>query len=422
MTTPDTTGGESKFFSAKNILITALVVIAALIIGVIAWWGFNLLSSTKVKATFSSAVGIYEGSNVRILGVDVGKVTDVTPHGETVEVEMRVKRGVTLPADVKAVQVIPSLVADRYVQLIPAYTGGPKAGDDVVIGEDRTAVPVEIDAIYANLQKLSRSLGPGTGPKGSSPKKGALSDFVSAGAQALDGNGERLGNAIAGLSKAASTLADSSGDISSTIKNLDVFVGALRENDAQVRQFNTQMASFNTYLAGEREQLGKALDTLSYALGDVAGFLADNEAKLGRAIRDLQPTGQALLDNKKDLLEIFTVLPVVINNLINAYDAEAGVVSMRVNIPDMQDPMGSMCKMLDLKNLLPGNPSAIAFSRQLAPLIDGCADLTKQVREGVLEPMLPVLPFGIMSGNKLQKYPAPGTVPGNPDPALPGGN
>ncbi|GAA3951714.1 MCE family protein [Gordonia caeni] len=419
MATPDTTANDTKFFNAKNIAITALVVVVALIAGIIGWWAWGLVTSTKVKATFPSAVGIYEGSNVRILGVNVGKVTKVTPTGDTAQVEMRVENGVELPADVQAVQMIPSLVADRYVQLIPAYSGGPTAGSDVTLGLDRTAVPVEIDAIYENLQKLSKSLGPG---KDGVNQKGALSDFVTAGAEALDGNGEKLGAAITNLSKAASTLSNSRGDLAGTIQNLDVFVGALKENDQQVRQFNKQMASFNTFLASERNQLGKALSTLSYALGDVAGFLSENEAKLGQAIRDLQPTGQALLDNREDLLEIFTVLPVTISNLINAYDAEAGVVAMRVNIPDLQDPIAAQCKLLDLGKLLPGNPLAKDFSKKMSPLVDHCLELGEQITDGVLEPMLPILPFGIMSGNKLQRMPTPGAVPGIPDPALPGGN
>ncbi|MFC0316384.1 MCE family protein [Gordonia phosphorivorans] len=418
MTTPDTTV-DNTFFTARNKTIAAVTVVLALILGIIGWWSWGMANSTKIKATFSSAVGIYEGSNVRILGVDVGKVTKVTPRGETAEVELRVNSGVQLPADVKAVQVIPSLVADRYVQLIPAYSGGPTAGKDITLDENRTAVPVEIDAIYGNLQKLSKSLGPG--PDGVN-QKGALSDFVTAGADALDGNGEKLGAAITNLSKAASTLADSRGDIVDTVKNLDVFVGALQENDQQVRLFNSQMASFNTFLAGERSQLGKALNTLSFALGDVARFLAENEAKLGQTIRDLQPTGQALLDNREDLLEIFTVLPVTISNLINAYDAESGTVAMRVNIPDLQDPAGAMCKMLDLGKLLPGNPQAKAFSNQLQPLIQHCLELGEQIQDDVLEPVLPILPFGLMSNNKLQRMPTPGAVPGNPDPKLPGGN
>lgn len=421
MSTPDTvptsdTAAKAPFFTPKTLSVLAMIVVAALVAGLIAWWAWSRIGATKVTATFNSAVGMYEGSNVRILGVDVGKVTKVTPRGETVDVEMRVDRGVKMPADVQAVQIIPSLVADRYVQLLPAYDGGPTTQGDVTLGLDRTAVPVEIDAIYGNLQKLSKSLGPG---EDGVNQKGALSDFVSAGAQALDGNGETLGSAITNLSKAAETLANSSGDISTTVKNLDVFVGALRANDSQVRLFNSQMASFNSFMAGEREQLGKALDTLSFALGDVATFIADNQAQIGETIRDLQPTGQALLDNKESLLEIVTVLPLAISNLVNAYDAESGTVAMRVNIPDLQDPTKGFCKMLDMGALLPGNPLAVDFSNKMRPLVDHCIEIGAQIQDDVLEPLLPILPFGLMSNRKLQNIMPPGSVPGNPDYQLP---
>ncbi|GAC79231.1 MULTISPECIES: MCE family protein [Gordonia] len=413
MTTAD---NESGVFNKRNIVFGALGTILVLILGTAGWWASTLVGTTTVHATFSSAVGIYEGSNVRVLGVDVGKVTKVTPNGDVVDVDMRVNRGVQLPKDVGAVQIIPSIVADRYIQLTPAFDGGAEADSEIRLGTDKTRVPVEIDAIYKNLQKLSVSLGPD-----GANKNGAVTDFVSTAAKNLDGNGAKLGEAITNLSKAATTLSDGRGDLSSTISNLNVFVGALRENDSQVRQFNTQMASFNQFMAGERNQLGKALDTLSYALGDVATFISDNNDRLGKAIRGLQPTGQALLDNKDHLLEIFTVLPVTISNLINAYDAESGTLAMRLNLTDLQDPLAAQCRFLDLKNLMPGNPLAIDFSKKMAPLINGCKDLSKQITSGVLEPMLPILPFGILSAKKQQQNPAPGTNSGNPDPRLPGG-
>ncbi|MFT3716898.1 MAG: MCE family protein [Gordonia sp. (in: high G+C Gram-positive bacteria)] len=417
MTTPDQTK-DSRFFSKKNLLWMVLAAIVALLLWAVGSWAFNLITATKVNATFPSAVGVYKGSNVKILGVNVGKVTKVKPNGQNVDVEMRVDHGVKLPADVGAVQMIPSLVADRFIQLTPAYNGqGPTVSGKVDIPRERTNVPVEIDQIYGNLQKLSKSLG----PKGAN-KNGALSDAVKVAADNLDGNGSKLGEAITNLSDAANTLSNSRGNIADTVDNLNVFVGALKEHDAQVRGFNQQMADFTTYLAGEKDQLGAALDSLSYALGDVATFLHDNNQKLGDAIRDLQPTGQALLDNKDHLLEVFTTLPLAVSNLINAYDAESGTVAMRLQIPQMQDLIGAQCKLLDLGAILPGNPLAKQFSNTMRPLVDNCQAVGDQITQGVLEPMLPILPFGIMSNNKLQKMPTPGAVPGNPDPRLPGGN
>ncbi|MCK8613410.1 MCE family protein [Gordonia sp. C13] len=421
MTAPDLTqtSGPGRWFTPRHIVALVLGLIIALVVAGALWWVFSSIGTTKITATFKRSVGIYSGSDVRILGVAVGKVDSVTPQGDTVRVTMTVDRGITLPEDVRAVQVIPSVVADRYVQLTPAYTGGPKASRDITLDVNQTMVPVEVDELYRSVKELSDALGPdGANKTDGTGRQGAVSELVATGAANLEGNGEKLGAAIENLSKATTTLSDSRGNLFDTVKNLNTFVGALRENDAQVRQFNTQMASFNQFLAGERDQLASALNKLSIALGDVARFLDENREQIGETVKDLQPTTQALLDQKTNLKEILTVLPVTISNLINAYDAESGTLAMRLTIPDLQDLIGAQCRLLDLGQLLPGNPQATQFSNTLRPLISQCEALGKQITDGVLEPLLPVLPFGIMSNNKLQRAPVPGTVPGNPDPEL----
>lgn len=421
MTAPDLTqtSGPGRWFTPRHIVALVLGLIIALVVAGALWWVFSSIGTTKITATFKRSVGIYSGSDVRILGVAVGKVDSVTPQGDTVKVTMTVDRGITLPEDVRAVQVIPSVVADRYVQLTPAYSGGPKASRDITLDVNQTMVPVEVDELYRSVKELSDALGPdGANKQDGTGRQGAVSELVATGAANLEGNGEKLGAAIENLSKATTTLSDSRGNLFDTVKNLNTFVGALRENDAQVRQFNTQMASFNQFLAGERDQLASALNKLSIALGDVARFLDENREQIGETVRDLQPTTQALLDQKTNLKEVLTVLPVTISNLINAYDAESGTLAMRLTIPDLQDLIGAQCRLLDLGQLLPGNPQATQFSNTLRPLISQCEALGKQITDGVLEPLLPVLPFGIMSNNKLQRAPVPGTVPGNPDPEL----
>ena len=414
-TAPDLTetNGPGRWFTPRHIVIGVFGIIIVLIAAGVLWWAFSSIGTTKITATFQRSVGIYEGTDVRVLGVNVGKVDKVEPDGDNVKVTMTVNRGIDLPADVRAVQVIPSVVADRFVQLAPAYSGGPKAGKDITLSRDETMVPVEVDQLYANVQKLSESLGPN-----GANKNGAVSDLIHTGAENLGGNGEKLGAAIENLSKASTTLSDSRGNLVDTVKNLNVFVGALKENDSQVREFNTQMASFNTFLASERTQLSTALNKLSIALGDVAGFIQDNREQIGQTVKDLQPTTQALLDTKSSLKEVLTVLPLTINNLINAYDAESGTLAMRLTLPDLQNLLAPQCKLLDLGQLLPGNPAAKQFSDTLAPLLNQCVNIANQVNDKVLTPILPVLPFGIMSNSKLQQYPVPGTVRGNSDPEL----
>ncbi|MFZ2174850.1 MAG: MCE family protein [Rhodococcus sp. (in: high G+C Gram-positive bacteria)] len=389
-----------------QIAIISGIVIVALVVAGALWWVFTRAGTTTVTAYFDKSVGIYEGSDVRVLGVEVGTVQSVEPQGEQVKVEMRVDRGVDIPADAKAAQVTPSVVADRYIQLAPAYTGGEKMESGAVIPRDRTATPVEVDELYASIEKLSSALGPD-----GANKEGALSDFVETGAANLSGNGEALGQSINQLSDAARTLNESRGDLFDTVKNLQVFVGALAANDQQVREFNGQLSDLSGFLAGERESLGAALNQLAIALGDVSRFVAENRDKLAANVNDLVPVTQTLADNRESIANSLMLLPLAISNLANSYDAESGSLASRLALPDLQDPAGALCKLIDLGKLVPGDPRFEQLGRQMQPLIDNCANVTSQITQSAKSPS-PVLPFGIMSADNIQRTVTPGTVPG----------
>lgn len=378
------------------------------------WWLFQNAGTTKITAYFDTSVGIYEGSDVRILGVQVGTVDSVVPQGTQVQVTMTVDRGVDIPADAKAAQVTPSVVSDRYIQLTPAYTGGEKMGRDATIPRERTATPVEVDQLYASVTELSKALGPD-----GANKDGALSSLVETAAANLDGNGDALGDTFTQLSAAARTLSDSRADIFDTIENLQVFVSALAANDAQVRQFNDQLADLSGFLAGEKDNLGLALNQLSFALGDVARFVENNRELLGRNLDGLTTVTQTVADQRDSLAEALVTIPLAVSNLVNSHDAESGTLQMRVDLPDLQDPFGLGCKLIDVAKLLPGDPRFEALGRQMRPLIENCKTVTDQLTAGVRTPTLN-LPLGILSGDNLQRGTVPGTVPGTPSPRLGG--
>lgn len=398
-------------FSRRSIGLLSLFLALVLIVGAAVWWVLLRPTSTVITAYFERSVAIYPGSDVKILGVEVGKVDSVTPQGTQVKVVMSVDGDIDIPAQVKAVQITPSVVPDRFIQLTPAYNGGPKMAKTATIPLEDTATPVEVDQLYQSVSDISKALGPD-----GVNKDGALSNLVNTAAANLNGNGETLAETITKLSAAARTLSDSRGDIFSTVRNLQTFVSALAANDQQVRQFNSQMAQFSGFLDGERQDLGQAVQQLSYALGDVARFVADNKEKLESNVNGLASVTGTIAKNKAQLAESLEDLPLAIANLINAYDPDSGTLQMRVNIPELQNP-ADFCKMLNFGKMMPGDPQFDALSRQMAPLVDNCATIANQLVAGVKTPTLN-LPFGIMSGDNQQRYPVPGTVPGTPSPRL----
>ena len=293
----------------------AVIVAAALVVGGVLVYHAGH-KSTQVTAYFSETIGVYPGSTVRVLGVPVGTVDSVQPQGTEVKVTMTVNSGVAVPADATAVVIEPSVVADRYVQLTPAYTGGPQLTDNAVIPVSRTAVPVEVDQIYTSINRLTQALGPNA-----LNKNGALSELVKTGAANLNGNGANLHAMITQFGALSKTLGDNSGNLFATITYLQRFTSMLKANDGQVRLAEQQLADVFGFLAGDRQDLGSALHELSIALGQVQGFIANNRGLIKTNVTKLAAITQLLVDEKASLSEAVNTIPLAVDNVVNAYDA-----------------------------------------------------------------------------------------------------
>ncbi|HEX3647856.1 MAG TPA: MCE family protein [Pseudonocardiaceae bacterium] len=294
---------------------TAMAFVMALVITGAVWWVFAHNGTKQITAFFSEAVGVYPGSDVRILGVPVGEIDSVTPFGRQVEVTMTVDRGVAVPARARALVVAPSVVSDRYIQLSPVYSGGLQMVDGATIPASRTATPAELDQIYASLNQLATALGPS-----GANKNGALSDLLNTGAANLDGNGQALGTTIAQLGAATRTLSGSQANVFGTVDNLRKFTTLLVNNDGQVRQAEQQLAQVSGFLSDDRDDLGAALNELATALSQVQGFINTNRHALQSNVDKLASVSQVLVNQRASLAEMLDAAPLAVTNVLNAYD------------------------------------------------------------------------------------------------------
>lgn len=284
----------------------------------------------KITAYFGQAVGVYAGSDLRVLGVRVGKVDSIRPEGRQVRVTMSIDHGVDVPAGAVAVVVAPSVVADRYIQLAPAYTDGPRLADHGVIPATRTATPVELDQLYASISRLATALGPN-----GANRKGALSNLLDVGAQDLAGNGKDLGDMIDNLGQATKTLSGSSDDLFATLRNLGKFTTMLKGSDGQVRLAEQQLSQVNTFLADDRQNLGAALRQLSLALEEVRRFIHDNRARLRSNVTKLASITQTLVDQRASLAEALDAMPLATDNVLNAYDPVHKTLDGRTDLNEL---------------------------------------------------------------------------------------
>ncbi|KQY64141.1 MCE family protein [Nocardioides sp. Root140] len=300
-----------------------------------------------VTAHFPRAVSIFKDTDVRVLGVTVGKVTDVVPEGNSVRVEMQYDASVKLPDDAKAVIVTPTLVADRFVQLTPAYTSGAVMADAADIALPDTGVPVELDRIYAGLRDLTTALGPN-----GANKDGTLNHLLKVADKNLKGKG-RLGNQmINDLAAAATTFGNGSGDLFKTVENLANFTETLAANDEYVVAFMKDLAGVSADLADERQELQQALASVAGAVGTVEKFIKRNRKAIGTDVRKLTRVAKNIASEKDAIDLALTAGPVGIGNLVRAYDQKSGSIGSRFGFQqNVADSDGFLCAVIQQSEL-----------------------------------------------------------------------
>lgn len=325
-----------------NRRLVAVVGVLALVAVVAGWWLLRPSGGTTLAAYFDRAVGLYAGSDVRVLGVKVGTVDRVTPDGTVVRVDMTVDDEFPIPPNASAAVVAPSLVSDRYVQLTPAYVEGPKMASGAVIPRERTGTPVEIDQVLKSVDTLAVQLGPN-----GANRTGALSQALNTGAANLAGNGVNLNASLTRLGALADTLARSRGDFAATVDNLDKFTGTLVEHDAEVRQLQSRLADVMGHLGGEHEKVGDALNALAGSLGEVNSFVKDNRELLASNVEALSKVTEALANERKSIAGVVDTAALGSSNYLNAYDAASRSIAVRGAFPETQlGPVVLLCTIL----------------------------------------------------------------------------
>lgn len=294
-----------------------------------------------VTAYFPRTVSLYEGSDVRVLGVAVGRVDSIVPEGDRVKVVMTYDPEVKVPAQASALVISPAIVGDRYVQLAPAYTEGDVMPDNALIEEDRNQVPLELDEIYSGLDRLTVALGPN-----GANSKGALTDLLEVTAANFGGQGEAFNTTIKNFGELSETLDNNKDELFDSGRELAGFITTLAENDGVVRDFNASLGQVSTVLAEERQELAGALKNLAIALDEVGTFVDENREALGQNIRGLNRVVEVFVRQRDNFEETLNIAPLALNNLALTYNPDTGTLDTNANIGQL---------VLDIEN----NPSAV---------------------------------------------------------------
>jgi phospholipid/cholesterol/gamma-HCH transport system substrate-binding protein len=326
--------------------VTKVKVIASVLVGLVALALLTVVlwpaHTKKAVAYFPLAVHLYPGSDVDVLGVKVGTVTSVTPQATQVKVVMEYDASRRIPAGATATVDEPTLVADRVIELSPAYGGGPVLADGATIPIQRTGIPLELDQLTANLVQLSQALG----PQGAN-RTGALGRAIKVGAANLRGEGAQAHTTVSRLSQMMSTIGDNRDALFSTIRNLQAFTTTLAQHDAETRSFTTDLADVSQQLAQESGEFSTALHNLGIALNDVARFIHANRDALAGDVQRLGTVTNILAKERVLLAHMADIGAVGISNYPHMYTPSARTYNARFDNFDTNNPTLFFCQLYD---------------------------------------------------------------------------
>lgn len=264
----------------------------------------------EVTAYFDSVAGLYNGNDIAVLGMPVGRITQIQPEGQRVKVRFTVDKSVPIPKDVTAAIVNTSIVTTRHIELSPVYTDGDQLSNGDTVAH--TKAPVEIADLFDSVDKLMRSFaGDGGG-------KGPLADFLGLANGITDENGQRFAEAVTQMSKAGKLAADNGDTLVELIKMINDLTSKLVANYPKMRVFSASVTDVAATLDRQSPGLVAAMADLNVMLRNTTDFLAGNAGTIGVSTSKLAALTENLGDYSRQLVETIDLGPLLFQNLSNS--------------------------------------------------------------------------------------------------------
>ncbi len=228
-------------------------------------------SRYTLTATFDDATGLLVNDNVKVAGVVVGKVTEVTTEDGQAVVTMEIRdEHDDLPADSTAAIRWRNLIGQRYVYLYPG-TSSQALEDGAHITDTESVV---------DLGELFNRLGPIVGAIDPAEVNAFLDTFT----QALDGREDKVQVALQDLATLTNGLASRDEAIQRLIVDLDTLATTVNARDAQIETMLQNLVTLANAFGDNTATLDAAFDELSRFGGNLDALLATSADEIDRIL------------------------------------------------------------------------------------------------------------------------------------------
>jgi virulence factor Mce-like protein len=252
----------------------AFLVVLALLLG-LAVASYNKAFTevaTVVLETDTVGNQLQEASDVKVRGVIVGDVREVSASadGATIELAIKPEYLEQIPADVSARLLPKTLFGERFVALqLPEEPAADRLADGDVIGQDRTENAIELQKVIDDMLPLLQAVEPQD-----------LAYTLGAVADALRGRGNSLGSNLAATGDYIGELNTVLPQIQADITGIADLADTYDASADDLLAVLDDLAVTNTTLVDQSEQLRRTFTVGESSARVTAGFLERNERNL----------------------------------------------------------------------------------------------------------------------------------------------
>jgi phospholipid/cholesterol/gamma-HCH transport system substrate-binding protein len=258
----------------------------------------------KLSASFDDVTGLLPNDNVKVAGVVVGKVTGLKVEAGRAQVTFNVRDGVDVPADSSAAVRWRNLLGQRYLYIYPGDA------DRMLDSGDRiteTRSVVDLGELFNRLGPIVKAIDPHE-----------VNTFLDAVTGALDGNEEKIRQALDDLARLATALGDRDAAIGRLIGNLDTVAGTITDRDREIRVVLDNLLAVVSTFNDNTNVLDAAITELDAFSTNFGTLLQDNRAHIDNLLNNLSTVVGVVRTKLPVLEETVAGLDSLSSSLFNA--------------------------------------------------------------------------------------------------------
>ena len=254
----------------------------------------------QAKVSFTEATTLAEEADVRLAGVNIGKVKDkqLDRDGGRTLVTLEIDAAYApLRASTRAILRQKTLLGETYVELTPASATDPMLPDGAELPVGNVEPTVELDEIFQTFDAETRE---------------ALRGWIDEAAAAVDhGTGQDLNDALGNLDRFVSggadvlrVMDDHSTALRQFVRNTGEVFAALTEREGELRSLISNSAQTFDAIASRDAALAESFRIFPTFLDESKATLARLETfsrETRPLVRDLQPVADDLAPTVRDL-------------------------------------------------------------------------------------------------------------------------